>query len=597
MRCTLLRLTKEDFIQLIHEPLINRINRAEAEDRVTRGARWLDVRLAEEHQADGIAGSVNIPFGDIRARIEELDASTSYVVYCNSGRRSSAAAFLLTQRGLSTSVLGEGLFGETERPTDKAPTPPSAGLEAQLLLANAEFEAALRNKAQADAARATEAAPGQGGTEDAEARLHERQERLESESARASEALAAAQKRKLELEARMRAAEAEGAALRERTETTIQRMRKEAESRLREEEKRLKGEYAQAASQMKRIEDTRREAEARFEEERRRLEELFAQTRDEMESQVQRIRGDMEAAKRDTECKADEIRSEHLARERLVREESENRLRSERKRLESEFALSVAEQEKAKHDLELADTAKRAAQREAQRFAAELEEAEQRRRAEEDKRRAQEKQRLQRDSEEAAKQLEEARKEKEDLSSTIIRIREAVKPHEKAAREEKQAELESVEARIAGADERIGAAERANTQARRAQQQVEERLARQRAAEEELRLQLFDDVEGWLEEEKSRSEEELERLRRIDEGLERIQAEKAKAQREAERDAADMMADIGAQLGDEESLRTFAEHHATLTREAQQDIATERARAKDALERARQQIEALKELT
>jgi rhodanese-related sulfurtransferase len=76
---------------------------------IAKGARWLDVRLPSEHQNLAIEGSINIPLYFIRLKISTLDRSTRYIVYCDTGRRSSAAAFILVERGFDALVLRGGL--------------------------------------------------------------------------------------------------------------------------------------------------------------------------------------------------------------------------------------------------------------------------------------------------------------------------------------------------------------------------------------------------------------------------------------------------------------------------------------------------------
>jgi rhodanese-related sulfurtransferase len=48
--------------------------------------------------------------------VKVLDRSREYVLYCQSGRRSSAGAFLLAQRGFRAFVLGGGVRGGTDKP-------------------------------------------------------------------------------------------------------------------------------------------------------------------------------------------------------------------------------------------------------------------------------------------------------------------------------------------------------------------------------------------------------------------------------------------------------------------------------------------------
>ena len=55
-----------------------------------------------------IAGSINIPLHEIRSMMGELDPSKDYVAYCQTGRRSSAAAFILAQHGFNVYVLEGG---------------------------------------------------------------------------------------------------------------------------------------------------------------------------------------------------------------------------------------------------------------------------------------------------------------------------------------------------------------------------------------------------------------------------------------------------------------------------------------------------------
>lgn len=112
----LLRLAKPDFIALLQAPLLHVIERDEAARQVAAGrARWLDVRYPAEYSEDGLDGAINLPLNEIRNAFDLLDKRLSYVVYCQSGRRSSAAAFLLAQHGFNASWLHGGL-GLQERP-------------------------------------------------------------------------------------------------------------------------------------------------------------------------------------------------------------------------------------------------------------------------------------------------------------------------------------------------------------------------------------------------------------------------------------------------------------------------------------------------
>jgi rhodanese-related sulfurtransferase len=112
----LLRLKKQDFIELLREPLLKRLSHEDADKQVSTGAVWLDVRYPSEYQRDRLPGAVNIPLSEIRNAIGLLDRDREYIVYCQSGRRSSAAAFLLSQRGYRAGWLEGGLASTASLP-------------------------------------------------------------------------------------------------------------------------------------------------------------------------------------------------------------------------------------------------------------------------------------------------------------------------------------------------------------------------------------------------------------------------------------------------------------------------------------------------
>ncbi|NNE38448.1 MAG: cyclic nucleotide-binding domain-containing protein [Gammaproteobacteria bacterium] len=106
----LMRLSKEDFNELLKEPMLSWVTREEGDKMVADGsAVWVDVRLDSEFKNNGIEGAQNIPLYMLRMKADKLDPSKTYILYCDTSRRSSAGAFLLTERGISTSCLKGGL--------------------------------------------------------------------------------------------------------------------------------------------------------------------------------------------------------------------------------------------------------------------------------------------------------------------------------------------------------------------------------------------------------------------------------------------------------------------------------------------------------
>lgn len=106
----LMRMAKEDFVNLLKAPVLHTVNYEEASELVNNGeAAWLDVRLETEYKNMHIPGSINIPLYLLRIRARTLDKNKKYIVYCDTGRRSSSAAYLLNERGYDASYLQGGL--------------------------------------------------------------------------------------------------------------------------------------------------------------------------------------------------------------------------------------------------------------------------------------------------------------------------------------------------------------------------------------------------------------------------------------------------------------------------------------------------------
>lgn len=108
----LLRLSKENFVELIREP-VTKLNKPfgyqRAKDEVAAGAIWVDVRETEEFERGHLVNAINLPFSILRFRASDLNPSADYIICCQDGRTSHAAAYLLTEMGLKARVLDKGL--------------------------------------------------------------------------------------------------------------------------------------------------------------------------------------------------------------------------------------------------------------------------------------------------------------------------------------------------------------------------------------------------------------------------------------------------------------------------------------------------------
>ncbi len=110
----LLQLAKNDFNELLREPLLHRVSAEDARRKIADGGQWIDVRYPSEYQYEKLPGAINIPLSEIRNAFGLLDKAREYVLYCQSERRSAAAAFLLAQRGYRAFLLAGGLWRDAK---------------------------------------------------------------------------------------------------------------------------------------------------------------------------------------------------------------------------------------------------------------------------------------------------------------------------------------------------------------------------------------------------------------------------------------------------------------------------------------------------
>lgn len=111
----LMRLAKQDFRTLLNEPMLEWVDLDEGRTIVSQGGKWLDVRLPSEFENYRLDDSLNLPLYFIRLKLKTLERDVHYVVCCDTGRRSSAGAYILSERGFRASVLKGGLTAYQEK--------------------------------------------------------------------------------------------------------------------------------------------------------------------------------------------------------------------------------------------------------------------------------------------------------------------------------------------------------------------------------------------------------------------------------------------------------------------------------------------------
>lgn len=106
-----LRLARADFHALLEAPVVADVSLAQAARLLDSGAQWLDIRLQEEYERGHALQALHMPLDLLRLKARLLDRSRTYLCYCDSGKRSASAVFLLTQLGFSAFVLRDGVQG------------------------------------------------------------------------------------------------------------------------------------------------------------------------------------------------------------------------------------------------------------------------------------------------------------------------------------------------------------------------------------------------------------------------------------------------------------------------------------------------------
>lgn len=107
----LLVLSKSDFDQLLKPNMVEEVNPEQALSMLRAGAaKLIDCRYDMEFEEGRIPGAQWVPLSNLRREgVFELDPEHTYIVYCRSGRRSSAAVFLLNERGIRALSLQGGI--------------------------------------------------------------------------------------------------------------------------------------------------------------------------------------------------------------------------------------------------------------------------------------------------------------------------------------------------------------------------------------------------------------------------------------------------------------------------------------------------------
>jgi len=107
----LVRIKKDDFLTLVKDPAVKSVSYGETKELVKQGAICIDARFKQEYQKAPVKlkNSINIPINVLRLEADALDKNKQYIIYCDTGARSSIEAFLLLEKGFNVCHLTGGI--------------------------------------------------------------------------------------------------------------------------------------------------------------------------------------------------------------------------------------------------------------------------------------------------------------------------------------------------------------------------------------------------------------------------------------------------------------------------------------------------------
>jgi CRP-like cAMP-binding protein len=573
----IMQLSKDNFINLIKKPTLDSVTFQEGKKLAEQGGIWLDVRFPNEYQESHIEGSINMPLNMLRMQTEKLQDGKKYIIYCDTGGRSSAAAFLLTDRGFDVCFLQDGLSSVPqdklksvlpqtatvkEKPQEKpGPTPAAdkndAALPGKTIAAGGadseedpELEANIRasvievdlERTNMDLKEAVKAAMEEDSEKAREAKL-------------AQEKLEAAKKK---LEAEKEAAEKEAARMREQEAEKIRKMKEEAERRLAEEKKKLEEIYDRNAREMEKLQRMKQEAEEQIRKEREKLEREAEEAR-KKNIEADKLKQQLEESRRALEQEAEKKRAEQDAMEQTIQAKAKAKLEAEKRKLAEEFARASEELEKAQRAKAMADAARAAAEKEAKSIISEYKKQFDKERAQEQARLHEERKKLEeqaRQIQETLKQIqkskldaEASRKEAEDEARRLRDIQKLEETTQDTAIQKKvEEQIKVVEEKLQQAQKNLETVQEAEVTISAAKEVNEQELLRQKEQEELLRKQVESDLAEFKEEEKERAVEPDRVIAQADH-IKRIKERAAAAKREAEKATKSLFDDVASQLG------------------------------------------------
>ncbi|MDH5395124.1 MAG: cyclic nucleotide-binding domain-containing protein, partial [Gammaproteobacteria bacterium] len=350
----LMRLKKKDFLELLITPLISYFEHTEIQNKIQQGNVVIDVRTETQSKQKPLEGAVNIPLSMLRMKFDSLNSGREYILVCNDGSQSAAAAFLMISNGFKCSVLNHGLNSVQAKPAEQTTEVVDNTIN------NSAAEEAIKQAATAKKQAEHIAAQ--------QKQIKEAREKAEQDIIKRKQELAESRARIADKNQKLTSAQNEALQLKEKAQQELEKA--QAESKLIEQRQKETNEAMQRAEEiMKQSELAAIQARKQAEEEaalikQRAIEEaeylraeVFA-ARQQMEQDSARIKQEEELIKSSAlqiKNEADEIRRKAMSEAEQVRLEIE-----QTRALLSEKLQQTQEEEKRKHDAIVAEAQKRA---------------------------------------------------------------------------------------------------------------------------------------------------------------------------------------------------------------------------------------------
>lgn len=543
----LMELNKDSFVELIKKPALSSVSFDQAKTIISEGGDWVDVRFAKEYEASHIESSINISLNNVRTQKDKLESDKHHIICCDTGGRSSAAAFLLTQSGFHVSYLQGGLNSN-----------PGA---VQIKTEGALPDIVQQAEEQAEGVKSIEEAkPVEADTADRrvdsvvrasvlEADLAkknmdiEASEKLHAENKQADEKQKAAheaERKKLdqekqEIEKQKKIAEQEIEIRRKEEEEKIETSKKNAESRMQEEKEKLEDIYSKNTEDMKKLQEMKARAEAQIKKAKEQLEKQSNESKREL-AEARSLKSSVEEAKKKIEKEAEEQHLKHAELEKNVKAKAKELLNKERRKLAEQFAQNNEELEQAQKEKAVAEAGRIAAKEEAEKIIEEYKAQFEKEKAELHAELQAERAKLEKESQQINAKLDEVHKAKDTAEKARLDAeKEAEKLKEKQAKKVAKSgkedtalvdEMRRAEEKLEEAKRLLDDAQHEEKMIEAAKEGNEEDLLKQKEEEERLNKQMEAELNDWKEDEVEREkqfegrESQAEHIKRIKERAE-----------------------------------------------------------------------------